>query len=44
MSGKTMQGLRHGAVGLRQVLLQVITAMAPTAVTVSLVQNGAVQP
>ncbi|MET7571948.1 APC family permease [Streptomyces sp. NPDC005492] len=41
MSGETVQGLRQDAVGLREVLFQSITAMAPAAAVAASIPSGA---
>ncbi|MGX9885449.1 APC family permease [Streptomyces sp. NPDC002276] len=41
MSGATVQGLRRDAVGLREVLFQSVTAMAPAAAVAASIPSGA---
>lgn len=41
MSGETVQGLRRDAVGLREVLFQSVTAMAPAAAVAASIPSGA---
>ena len=41
MSGETVPGLRREAVGLREVLFQSITAMAPAAAVAASIPSGA---
>jgi hypothetical protein len=41
MAGEVTAGLRRGAVGLREVLFQSITAMAPAAAVAASIPSGA---
>ncbi|MFF2382245.1 APC family permease [Streptomyces sp. NPDC058108] len=41
MSGETVQGLRRDAIGLREVLFQSVTAMAPAAAVAASIPSGA---